>query len=762
MKCGIKSVNAARQKISKAVVTVNTARPVNTAHPKRTINAVKPRSYLFEYEEIDGGYVAFGGDPKGGKITGKDTECVILSPDFKLLDESQVLLRVSRENNMYSVDLKNVALSGGKFDRKADEGFVIGYSVNSKEFRVFNSRTRIVEETLHITFLENKPNVTESETTWFFHIDTLTKSTNYKLVVSRNQSNGSTGKARVETVPDKDYILLLLWTQDQLFSSSSKDSPGDGFKPSKGEEKKDAKDPRNEDNEVLSTEEPRVNQEKNANVNSTNILNTVSLIVNASSKEINIFDKNSSLELSDDPNMPNLEEIVYSDNDDEVGAEADINNLDTNIPRAIRTKWIFKNKKDKRAIVIRNKVRLVTQGYTQEEGKDYDEVFALVARIEAIRLFLAYASFKDFVVYRMDVRVHFCMARLKKRKEMCTEFEKMMHKKFQMSSIGELTFFLGLQVTQKDDGIFISWEKYVDEILKKFYFSTIKTASTPMETSMSLMKDDNAKDVDVYLYRLMICSLMYLTSLRLDIMFVDAPFDLGAYTDSDYAGANLDRESTTEEYVAAANCRGQVVSAAKLPILNPNESDLLKIRIEQYFLMTDYSFWEVILNGDSHVPTRIVEGVVQPVAPIIVEQKLARKNELKAHADSTNDSVSTAVNVSAVGTKLSASSLLNIDADDLKEIDLKWQMAMLTMRARRFLQKTGRNLGANGPTSMGFDMAKVECYNCHRKGYFARECRSPKDSRRNAITEPQRRNVPVETSTLNALVSQCDGTRTYD
>nr|GEZ99904.1 hypothetical protein [Tanacetum cinerariifolium] len=144
--------------------------------------------------------------------------------------------------------------------------------------------------------------------------------------------------------------------------------------------------------------------------------------------------------------------------------------------------------------------------------------------------------------------------------------------------------------------------------------------------------------------------------------------------------------------------------------------------------------------------------------------------------DSTNDSVSAVVNVFAVGAKLSASTLPNVDSlsnaviysfftsqssstqldnedlkqidvDDLEEMDLKWQMAMLTMRARRFLQKTGRNLGANGPTSMGFDMAKVECYNCHRKGHFTRECRSPKDSRRTAVAEPQRRNVLVETST---------------
>ncbi|GKC86932.1 putative ribonuclease H-like domain-containing protein [Tanacetum coccineum] len=286
--------------------------------------------------------------------------------------------------------------------------------------------------------------------------------------------------------------------------------------------------------------------------------------------------------------------------------------------RAIETKWICKNKKDERGIVVRNKARLVAQGYTQEEGIYYDEVFALVARIEAIRLFLAYASFKDFVVYQMDVKSAFLYGKIEEEvyvcqplgfedpefpdrvykvekalyslhqaprawKEMCTEFEKMMHKKFQMSSMRELTFFLGLQVTQKDDGIFISQVKYVDEILKKFGFSTMKTTSTPMETSKPLMKDENTEDVDVHLYRSMIGSLMYLTSSRPDIMFVvcacarfqvtpkvshfhavkrifrylkgqpklglwypkDSPFNLEAYINSDYAGASLDRKSTT-------------------------------------------------------------------------------------------------------------------------------------------------------------------------------------------------------------------------
>ncbi|GKA38801.1 uncharacterized mitochondrial protein-like protein [Tanacetum coccineum] len=103
--------------------------------------------------------------------------------------------------------------------------------------------------------------------------------------------------------------------------------------------------------------------------------------------------------------------------------------------------------------------------------------------------------------------------------ELCIAFEKLMHEKFQMSSMGELTFFLGLQVKQKKDGIFISQDKYVDEILKKFRFTEVKTASTPMETQKPLLKDEDGEEVDVHMYRSMIGSLMYLTSSRPDIMF---------------------------------------------------------------------------------------------------------------------------------------------------------------------------------------------------------------------------------------------------
>ncbi|GJY60610.1 ribonuclease H-like domain-containing protein [Tanacetum coccineum] len=224
----------------------------------------------------------------------------------------------------------------GKFDGKANEGFFIGYSTNSKAFRVFNGRTRIVEENLHVQFSENTPNIAGSGPNWLFDIDALTKSMNYKPIVAGNLSNGNAGtkacdnegKTRVETVPDKDYILLPLWTQDPPFSFSPKDSPDAGFNPSGEEEMKDAEDPGNEGG-ILSAEELRINQEKDVSVNSTNKINTVSPTVNAASIEDNAVDENIVYGCADDPNILDLEEIGrFSDaeNDD---SWADINNLDT-------------------------------------------------------------------------------------------------------------------------------------------------------------------------------------------------------------------------------------------------------------------------------------------------------------------------------------------------------------------------------------------------------------------------------------------------
>ncbi|GJY89343.1 ribonuclease H-like domain, reverse transcriptase, RNA-dependent DNA polymerase [Tanacetum coccineum] len=213
-------------------------------------------------------------------------------------------------------------------------------------------------------------------------------------------------------------------------------------------------------------------------------------------------------------------------------------------------------KKDEKGIVVRNKARLVAQGYTQEEGIDYDEVFAHVAKIEAIRFRRGTIDKTLFIkkdkgdILLVQVYVDDIIFKSTKQ-SLCTEFEGLMHKKFQMSSVGELTFFLGLQIMQSNDEIFISQDKYVADILKKFDYFLVKTASTLIETNKALVKDEEAEDVDVHLYRLMIGSLMYLTASRPNIMFAvcayarDSPFDLEAFFDSDYAGASLDRKFTT-------------------------------------------------------------------------------------------------------------------------------------------------------------------------------------------------------------------------
>nr|GFA67329.1 hypothetical protein [Tanacetum cinerariifolium] len=292
--------------------------------------------------------------------------------------------------------------------------------------------------------------------------------------------------------------------------------------------------------------------------------------------------------------------------------------------RPIGTKWVLKNKRDERGIVVRNKARLVAQGHTQEEGIDYDEVFAPVARIKAIRLFLAYASFMGFTVYQSDVKSAFLYDTIdeevyvmqppgfqdpafpvkngfqrgtidqtlfiRRHKEdfilvqvyvddiifgssnpqLCREFEALMHEKFQMSAMGELNFFLGLQVLQKEDGIFLSQDKYIGDILRKFGFLDVRSLDTHMDKENPWGKDGTGKDGHP----------------KLGLWYPKAsPFDLVAFSDSDYGGASQDRKSTTggsqflgrrliswqckkqtivatstteAEYVAAASCCGQV------------------------------------------------------------------------------------------------------------------------------------------------------------------------------------------------------------
>ncbi|GJY26098.1 retrovirus-related pol polyprotein from transposon TNT 1-94 [Tanacetum coccineum] len=567
---------------------------------KKTVkHMTREHSYRYFFEEIDGGYVAFGGNPKGGKITGRartpqqnrvaerknrtliEAARTMLA-DFKLSTtfwakavntacyvQNRVLVTKPHYKTPYKLFLGRKPALGfmrpfgcpvtilnsidhlGKFDGKVDEGFFVGYSINSLAFR----------EQKHVI---------------------------------------------METVKPTSELL-------------KKKVNGD---PNKKDERDD--------------------QEKDDNVNSIHNINTAS---------------------------------------------------DGNI-----TNNVNENKKDERGIVIKNKARLVAQGYTQEEVIDYDEVFAHVARIEAIRLFLAYASFKDFVVYQMDVQSVFIYGKIEEevyiyqppgfedpdfpdrvykvekgkidktlfirrdkgdillvqvyvddiifgstKKSLCTEIEKMMHKKFRMSSMGELTFFLGLQVKQKEDGIFISQDKCVTKILKKFGFTDVKTASTPVETQKLLRKDEDGEELDVYLYRSMIGSLMYLTSSRPDIIFVvcqpklglwypkDSPFDLVAYTDNDYTGASLDRKSTTGgcQFLGCRliswQCKKQTMVFDSRLNIDSNEKKLIQmIKIHTDKNVADLltkAFDEIVENGNAPIVTETVDGKETVIPPTSVEEK---------------------------------------------------------------------------------------------------------------------------------------------
>nr|GFB04692.1 ribonuclease H-like domain, reverse transcriptase, RNA-dependent DNA polymerase [Tanacetum cinerariifolium] len=243
-------------------------------------------------------------------------------------------------------------------------------------------------------------------------------------------------------------------------------------------------------------------------------------------------------------------------------------------------KWVFKNKKDERGIVIRNKARLVAQGHTQEKGIDYDKVFSPVARIEEIRLFLAYASFKDFMVYQMDVKSAFRYEKIKEEVYVC-----------QPPGFEDLDFHDRVYKIEK--------ELYGLHQAPRAWFTKVKNASTPMETQKPMLKNEDGEEVDVHIYRYQVnLKVSHLHAVKRIFMFLkcqpklglwylkDSPFDLVAYINSNYAGASLDRKSTiggckflgcrliswqckkqivvanstTEaEYVAASSCCGQVL-----------------------------------------------------------------------------------------------------------------------------------------------------------------------------------------------------------
>nr|GEZ52011.1 hypothetical protein [Tanacetum cinerariifolium] len=456
----------------------------------------------------------------------------------------------------------------GKFKAKGDEGYFIGYSMSSKAFRVFNKRTRRVEENIHIEFLENKAIEKGVGPNWLFDIDSLTKSMNYAPVDactnSTNFSESSSSKPQ-----DESSTKVPEGSGNPNLTASTSNPPADQM------EKLTVESPIPTDsspvltaclNDSLEpTSKARLISKRVANQEETPSLDNILLLTNR------------------------FEDIlrVESSTDEVIGVEADVSNMKTSItasptptlrihkdysksqiighvdtpiqtkhkskvveeqkpkkvsdalqdpswveamqeellqfkiqnvwtlvdcPKGVRpigTKWVLKNKKDERGIVIRNKARLVAQGHIQKEGIDYDEVFVPFSRIKAIRLFLAYASFMGFTVYQMDVKVAFLYGTIDEEVYV-----------MQPPGFHDPVFPAKVYKVEKAMyGLHQAPRAWYGDILKKFGYSDVRSSNTPMDKENPWGKDGTGKDVDLHLYRSMIRSLMYLTASRPDIMF---------------------------------------------------------------------------------------------------------------------------------------------------------------------------------------------------------------------------------------------------
>nr|GEX86814.1 putative ribonuclease H-like domain-containing protein [Tanacetum cinerariifolium] len=591
------------------------------------------------------------------------------------------------------VNILNTSDHLGKFDGKADEGYIVGYSVSNKAYRVYNVPNKQVEETMNLWFLEDKPNVQGLGHEWYFILDYLTDSLGYKHALA-NQSVGTQGNkpnyagiqdADSNSDSDKQVIIVPSYPSHSIQGTQPIDTPGDkvddslfltpvgvkailpGYIPVPiGRVLVPA------GSVPVPTSSITVPTDTILVLADDKIVPTDDVPVHSSNSTDSMFDGEPTTRFLCPSNLGNHDPSpsIFSSSSYNDEFDTALNNVESSMEvlvdlppgkYVIRTKWILKNKRDAREIVVRNKARLVAQGHRQEEGIDYDEVFAPVARIEAIRLFLAFASYMRFLVYQMHVKSAFLYERIEDeaprawyatlstfllkhgykrgtidktlflnknnhgiilvqvyvddiifgstKKEWCDEFETLMKGEFQMSAMGELTFFLGLQVQQRPDGIFIHQDKYVQEILHKFDLGNVRTATTPYEAPKPMSKSESDSPVNVHLYRPMISSLMYLTASRPDIMFAESPLMLEAYSDIDYAGANKDRKSITGgcqflgRQLISWQCKKQTIVAtssteADLMIHNGGLVDIKCSKIDQVALI-----WKQLPAGYVVFPT---------------------------------------------------------------------------------------------------------------------------------------------------------------
>ncbi|GJY00889.1 putative ribonuclease H-like domain-containing protein, partial [Tanacetum coccineum] len=646
---------------------------------------------------------------KKNRVLFTDTDCLVLSKDFKLPDDSMVLLRVPRKHNLYTINLNNLSPKGNLAclvaKASVDESVKWHRRMGHVNYKNMN-RTSLV---LHQV---------EALTTILLHCDPECTIFDGKAdegyIVGYSASNKATGwflghewytNARIQIEYDEQVIIIPSYPSHSIQEAVPKDISSDEVDDTpldSAEEIFQKELARLKGQEQRATSVAKDTEEFQTRASTKSVppgcipVPTGSIQIPSGDTTISpgsvpvptgcpmIHSLTLSYKSFPSPsdlgnNEPSLGIFSSSSYDDEFGA--DLNNLASTVEVSpMVTKRIntihpqsliigdhtsavqTRSKEEMQQFKFQNVWVLVdlpeAQGHRHEEGIDYDEVFS-------IRLFLAFASYLGFMVYQMDVKSAFLYGRIDEevyvtqpkgfvdlqhpkkvykhksdiilvqvyvddiifgstKKVWCDEFEALMKGEFEMSAMGELTFFLGLQVQQRPDGIFISQNKYVKDILQKFDLENVRTATTPYEVSKPKSKNEPDSPVNVHLYRSMIGSLMYLTASRPDIMFAvsacsrnqvtlltsnleavkkifkylkgqsklglwyprESPFELEAYSDSDYAGANKDRKSTTggcqflgrrliswqckkqtivatssteAEYVAAANCCGQVL-----------------------------------------------------------------------------------------------------------------------------------------------------------------------------------------------------------
>ncbi|GJY73907.1 putative ribonuclease H-like domain-containing protein [Tanacetum coccineum] len=591
------------------------------------------------------------------------------------------------------VTILNTSDHLGKFEGKADEGFLVGYSAHSKAYRVYNLSNKKIEETLNLRYMEDKPNVQGLGHEWYFDLDYLTDSLGYTRFKSNQPAGTQDTNTHAGTHDDSDsecdeQVIVVPSFPSNHFSgpkvhtaSATVEKELARLQGQAYEANSVAKDtwktadtvPAGSGVPATSIPAGSINQAAGGSAVPSTPSSSVVEPVHAdtplppghslgSSENSTRFSSPSDLanHISSSSEMEGIHHHPTTGIFSESTYDADFGGSPTNLAPTIAvdpvptrrvhtvhpisqiigditspeqshrlsplsvccfsvsqlepssvaqalndpdwveamqeemqqfvnqdvwklvplpegkttigTKWILKNKRDARGIVVRNKARLVAQGHRQEEGINYDVVFAPVARIEAIRLFLAFASYMGFMVYQMDVKSAFLYGEIDEEvyvtqpkgfedpfypkhvyrvvkalyglhqaprawyarlstfllkhnyrrgtidktlfikknsrdiilvqvyvddiifgstnKAWCTEFEVLMKGEFEMSAMGELTFFLGLQVKQQPDGIFISQDKYVQDMLRRFDMESVRPATTPYEAAKPKSKDE--------------------------------------------------------------------------------------------------------------------------------------------------------------------------------------------------------------------------------------------------------------------------------